>query len=177
MSIYSDVRKGIRAGALKALGGYTNPQVIFSHSNGTEPSESYLVISIQSINPQGRQSVSTLTDTQSRLTITASYEVFVQFSFIGSMSGEMSQSFTQRLGGNPIIGEEFQRNKLGFLRKSSIRRAPQKRDTKWVEYHNMDAYFSYSVVTQEVVDVVEGVVMSSPQTGEFTIPPDLIINP
>lgn len=181
MSVYSDVRAGIRRGALAALSEYPDHEVIFSHTNSTEPSQSYVVINILSVEQQGRQSNSTMTslvDNQEVQTITASYEVYVQFSFIGSLSGEMSSSFNQRLGSNPIVEQEFRRNKLGFLRKSQVRRAPQKRETKWVEYHNLDAYFSYSAITQQVVDIIETVILQDLITGEvYTVPPTPITIP
>jgi len=159
MSVYSDVRASIRKGALAALSEFTNPQVIFSHLSGTEPAESYVVINILSIEQQGHHSTSTLANANETLTFQVAYEVMVQFSFIGSLSGDMSQSFTQNINNNPLTRLELQRNKLGLMRKSQIRRAPQKRDTKWVEYHNLDVTFNYVVTTNQLVDVIEGVVL------------------
>ena len=160
MSVYSDVRASIRKGALAALSEFTNPQVIFSHSGGSEPAESYVVVNILNIEQQGHHSTSTLANTNETLTFQVAYEVMVQFSFVGSLSGDMSQSFTQNINNNPLTRLELQRNKLGLMRKSQIRRAPQKRDTKWVEYHNLDVTFNYIVITDQLIDVVEGVVIA-----------------
>lgn len=160
MSVYSDVRASIRKGALAALSEFTNPQVIFSHSGGSEPAESYVVVNILNVEQQGHHSTSTLANTNETLTFQVAYEVMVQFSFIGSLSGDMSQSFTQNINNNPLTRLELQRNKLGLMRKSQIRRAPQKRDTKWVEYHNLDVTFNYITITDQLVDVVEGVVIA-----------------
>ena len=157
--IYTDVRKAIRTASLASLSEFTNPQVIFSHTNGTEPAESYVAINILSIEQQGHHSTSTLTTEDEELIFQVAYEVMCQFSFVGSLSGDMSQSFTQNLNNNPLSRLELDRNNLGFMRKSQIRRAPQKRDTKWVEYHNMDVTFNYVVITNQLVDVVEGVVL------------------
>lgn len=168
MSIYSDVRSSIRKGALAALSEFTNPQVIFSHSGGTEPAESYVVVNILSITQSGHHITSTLTNQDEELSIQAQYEIFVQFSFIGSLSGDMAQSFTQRINNNPVALEELKKNKLGLMRKSQIRRAPQKRETKWVEYHNMDVTFNYTVNTNQLVDVVEGVVIAD-ETSEIPV--------
>jgi hypothetical protein len=162
MSVYSDVRASIRKGALAALSEFTNPQVIFSHGNGAEPAESYVVVNILNIEQQGHHSTSTrLNETTETQTIQASYEVMAQFSFVGSLSGDMSQSFTQRINNNYLVFEELGRNKLGIMRKSQIRRAPQKRDTKWVEYHNMDVTFSYTVCTTQVIDLIEAVIVEN----------------
>lgn len=177
MSVYSDVRTSIRKGALVALKEFTNPQIIFSHSNGTEPAENYIVINILQIEQVGKGYTSTLVNELDELTIQANYNVYVQFSFIGSKSGEMSQVFTQQLN-NVLVREEWQRSSLNLRTKTNIRRAPQKRDTKWVEYHNMDVVFTYAVNTQQIVDVVEAVVIVDELTGEvFTVPPDFIITP
>lgn len=177
MSVYSDVRTSIRKGALVALQEFTNPQVIFSHANGAEPAESYVVINILQVEQVGKGYTSTLVNELDELTIQANYNIYVQFSFLGSKSGEMSQVFTQQLN-NVLVREEWQRNSINLRTKTNIRRAPQKRDTKWVEYHNMDVVFTYAVNTQQIVDVVEAVIIVDELTGEvFTVPPDFIITP
>lgn len=168
MAIQTDVRKAIRLGAIAALSEYPTTPVIFSNSNGTEPAESYVVVNILNIEQQGRHITSTLTNTDEQLSIQAQYEILVQFSFIGSLSGDMAQSFTQRINNNPVALEELKKQRLGLMRKSQIRRAPQKRDTKWVEYHNMDVTFNYTVNTNQLVDVVEGVVIAD-ETSEIPV--------
>lgn len=174
MAIYSDVRAALRKGALAALSEYPATPVIFSNSNGTEPAESYVVVNILNIEQQGHHSTSSQTTTDFKLDVRVVYEVMAQFSFVGSLSGDMSQSFTQRIN-NPSFRAALTKNHLGFLRKSQIRRAPQKRDTKWVEYHNLDVTFNYIVNTSEVIDWVESVIVDSEQTGVFTIPEGVII--
>lgn len=177
MAIFTELKQAIRRSALAALSEYPTTPVIFSHSNGTEPAESYVVINLLQIEQVGKGYTSTLVNELDELTIQANYNVYVQFSFIGSQSGEMSQSFTQRLN-NVLFREELIRNNLGLRTKTNIRRAPQKRDTKWVEYHNMDVVFTYAVNTQQIVDVVEAVIIVDELTGEvFTVPPDFIITP
>ena len=168
MSVYSDVRASIRKGTLAALSEFTDPIVIFSHSNGSEPAESYVVVNVLSITQSGHHITSTLTNEDEELSIQSQYEIFVQFSFIGSLSGDMAQSFTQRINNNPVALEELKKNKLGLMRKSQIRRAPQKRDTKWIEYHNMDVTFNYTINTNQLVDVVEGVVLAD-ETSEIPV--------
>lgn len=177
--IYSDVRAAVRNAALGALKDFTNPVVIFSNNNGSEPSESYVVVNILSIEQQGHVSKSTLTTVGNELIFQVAYEIQAQFSFIGSLSGDMVQSFTQNINNNPVSTEESKRQKLGFMRKSQVRRAPQKRDTKWVEYHNMDVTFSYVIITSQPVDIVTGVVIqenisNNTETIKF---PDSIVYP
>lgn len=168
MPIYTDVRKAVRLGAIAALSEYPTTPVIFSHANGTEPAESYVVINILNIEQQGHHSTSTLATEDEELIFQVAYEVTCQFSFVGSLSGDMSQSFTQNINNNAMTRLELQRNKLGLMRKSQIRRAPQKRDTKWVECHNMDVTFNCVVITNQLVDVVEGVVIAD-ETSEIPV--------
>jgi hypothetical protein len=168
MTVYTDLRQAIRRTALAALTEYPNVPVIFSHSNGAEPAESYVVINILSETQSGRNITSTLTNDDEELCIQVQYQISVQFSFIGSLSGELAQSFNQRINNNPVALEELKRNKLGLLTKTPVRRAPQKRDTKWVEYHNLDIVFNCTVITNQLVDVVEGVVIAD-ETSEIPV--------
>lgn len=175
MAVYGDVRKAIRLSAIAALSEFPTTPVIFSNTSGSEPAESYVVVNILSINQQGQASVSTRTTSDFKILVQGCYEILCQFSFIGSLSGDMAQSFTQRINNSPVVLEAITKNKLGIMRKSQIRRAPQKRDTKWVEYHNMDVTFNYIVNTEQVVDWIESVVVDSEQTGEFTIPENIVV--
>lgn len=175
MAVYGDVRKAIRLSAIAALSEFPTTPVIFSNTSGSEPAESYVVVNILSINQQGQASVSTRTTADFKILVQGCYEILCQLSFIGSLSGDMAQSFTQRINNSPVVLEAITKNKLGFMRKSQIRRAPNKRDTKWVEYHNMDVTFNYIVNTEQVVDWVESVVVDSEQTGEFTIPENVVV--
>lgn len=178
MSVYSLVQTSIRNAALVALNEYPSAQVIFSHAAGVEPVGSYVVINILSIDQQGHASTSTLTNQSEELTVSGSYEILTQFSFVGKDSGDMAQSFTQRINNNPLSWEANSLNKLGFMRKSQIRRAPQKRDTRWVEYHNIDITFSYTVNTQQVVDIIEAVVIEDNTKIPpiiFTVPPGITL--
>ena len=168
MSIYSGVRDSVRNTVLVALSDFTNPMVIFSHSNGLEPAESYVVINLLSITQQGHHSTSTLTNTNEELSIQVAYEVLVQLTFVGSQAGDMVQSFTQIINNNPLSLQSLQANNLRIMRKSPSRNNPQKRDTKWVDYHTMDVTYNYIVNTNQLIDVVEGVVIAD-ETSEIPV--------
>lgn len=160
MSIYGDVRIGARKAVIAALlPDYPTVEVIFSHSNGAEPPASYVVVNILSTDQIGKHITSSLTNTVEELSISAFYEILVRYSFCGSLSGELAQTFNHMIGNNPLVTDELNRNNLGYMRKSQIRRVPQKRDTEWVEYQNIDVTFNYTVNTQQLIDVVEGVVL------------------
>ena len=184
MNIFATVRTAIKNVSLVALNEFPTPLLIYSHQNGNEPAGSYVVVNILSVEQQGHHSSSGLTKANGldyELSVTAAYEVNAQLSFVGSQSGEMAYSFYQRINNNPLVFEELARNKLGVMRKSQVRRAPQKRDTTWVEYHNLDVTFSYHIVTKQVVDIVEGVVAQAVYDGvtqpSFTVPENLVITP
>jgi hypothetical protein len=184
MNLYTGLRTAIRNVALVALDEFVNPNVIFSHSNGNEPAGSYVTVSILNVEQQGQHTSSGLVVeslTEYEQTITTANEVLCQLSFVGSQSGEMAYSFYQRINNNPLVFEELARNNLGVMRKSQVRRAPQKRDTTWVEYHNLDVTFSYHVVTKQVVDIVEGIIAEGIYDDTihdpFTVPENLVINP
>lgn len=182
--VYSDLRKAIRRAVIQSLIEYFPTQadqdkyIFFSHSGGTEPSNPFVVINILGIEQRGKHMTSTLANpTNNNLTVMASYEATVQFSFCGSTAGDMAQSFTQRINNNPLSLEALKKEKLSVMRKSNTRRAPQKRDTQWVEYFNQDVVFSYVVNTQQPIDWVEAVVIEDTLTEPpelFSVPPGII---
>lgn len=177
MAAYSDIRKAIRRAAIQSVIEYfptaddQNKFVFFSHVGGTEPSSPYMVINILGIQQIGKHSTSTLADpTQNIVNVRASYEITVQFSFCGSTAGDMAQSFTQRINNNPFSFSALNQEKLSVMRKSNIRRIPQKRDTQWVEYFNQDVVFTYTLNTEQPIDWVEAVIVDNEYTGTFTVP-------
>lgn len=186
MAAYSDIRKAIRRAAIQSVIEYfptaddQNKFVFFSHVGGTEPSSPYMVINILGIQQIGKHSTSTLADpTQNIVNVRASYEITVQFSFCGSTAGDMAQSFTQRINNNPFSFSALNQEKLSVMRKSNIRRIPQKRDTQWVEYFNQDVVFTYTLNTEQPIDWVEAVVIEDAisQPPEIFSVPDGIIYP
>lgn len=178
MSIYSTLRPAIRSVALVANSEYPTMPTIYSHQNGLEPAESYLSINILDVQQIGHHSTPALTTATEILDVRVVYEVMVQFSFFGSLAGDAAHSFTQRINNNPLVFEELSKQKLGIMRKSTLRRAPQKRDTQWIEAFNIDITFNYIVNTAQPVDVVEIVILQEEYSGDiFTVPPDAVINP
>ena len=182
--IYTSLQDALYAVTTVALSEYPTTAVIFSHEDGSEPAGPYVTISILSVEQQGQYTGSALANlvaAQYEVNVTTANEVLCQFSFVGSDSGDQAYSFQQRINNNPLVFDELARNKLGVMRKSQVRRAPQKRDTQWVEYHNLDVTFSYHVVTKLVVDIVEGIVAEGIYDDTihdpFTVPENLVINP
>lgn len=182
--VYSDLRKAIRRAVIQSLIEYFPTQadqgkyIFFSHTGGTEPSNPFVVINILGIEQQGHTQTASTTNEQFELIHQVAYEVTVQFSFCGSTAGDMAQSFTQRVNNSVLSLEATRKEKLGVLRKSNLRRAPQKRDTQWVEYFNQDVVFSYIIRTTQVVDWVESVILANQiidPSETFTVPPGIPI--
>lgn len=161
MSIFSEVRTALREGTLVVLNDYfptaasKNSGIIYSHTNGTEPNKPYVVIQMGSLKQVDRTSYSTFADSQENLTIINHYEIMAQFSFVGSLAGDMAFDFQNAVSNNVVMWEAFQKFNLAPIRKSTLRRVPALRETKWIEYQNLDVTFSYAVKTTQKVDVVE----------------------
>jgi hypothetical protein len=99
----------------------------------------------------------------------------VQISFFGTDAGDASHLFTNAVNNNPLVLEAMQQNNLGLMRKSTLRRNPQKRDSQWVDSFNIDLTFSYIINTSQIVGIVEGLSIEDQTSGDsFTIPPNLV---
>lgn len=184
MSIYSEVRQALRKGTLVVLADYfpttlsQDKGIIFSHTGGTEPTTPYVVIQIIKVNQEGRTSCSTAAgEVDEKLTIVNHYKITAQFSFIGTLAGDMAYDFDNAIINNTVIREAFQKFDLAPVEKSTLRRVPALRNTTWIEYENLDVTFSYAVKSTQAVDIVEHIVLKysedeNPDTEEtLYIPP------
>lgn len=176
--IQTYLRSALRESAYEILKDYfedyekEKAPIIFSHNNGSEPSTSYVVINILNSNQVGRSDLSTLTDPQENIVIQSYYEVLVQFSFLGSESADMALSLHNRLSGNPVTLEALAKQNLGYMRKTQVRRLPEKRETSWIEKSNFDVTFTYFINTIQEVGVVDTVILlDSIRDKELQIPP------
>ena len=162
--IYSSVRSAVRRGVWKALEEYFPDEslapIIYSHMNGTEPSESYVVINLLGVYPQGRAQISTLTTTDFKYTYSSNYEVEYRLVFVGSDGGDLAHTFANKVAGSPSVKDAFRANKLGYMRKGAIARSPVKRETQWVDYHSLDITLSYQVMSQEEIDYFDSVIIN-----------------
>lgn len=172
------MRVAIRDGVIAGLFDHTDIPVLYSHINANEPITTYVVVYIDTTDQLASANVSGLTNTDLELTIVASYEVKTQLSFVGKDSGTISYDFLQNIKNNPIVRENLQRKSLNISSASSVRRAPQKREGNWVEYHNMNVTFTYSAISQQLVDIVESVdviatvIVGNETTSEsYSVPP------
>ena len=186
MSIYSQVRQALRLGTLVVLNDYfpttdaKNKGIIYSHTSGTEPTTPYVVIQIVKVNQEGRTSYSSYADEIENLTIVNHYKITAQFSFVGTLAGDMAYDFDNAIINNTVIREAFQRLNLAPVEKSTLRRVPALRETKWIEYENLDVVFTYAVKTTQAVDIIEHIRIvyaddQNPDTEETLYIPPLTI--
>tara|TARA_Y100000114_G_C11764120_1_gene332388 strand:- start:64138 stop:64671 length:534 start_codon:yes stop_codon:yes gene_type:complete len=175
MTIYSNLETAVRNVCLVANNNYPNMLMNFSHQGGSEPVTSYASINILDMQQMGHHSTPALTNQLKQLDIRVAYEVMVQISFFGTDAGDASHLFTNAVNNNPLVLEAMQQNNLGLMRKSTLRRNPQKRDSQWVDSFNIDLTFSYIINTAQLVDVVEAVIIQDEYSGDvFTVPPDAV---
>ena len=152
--------------------------VIWANGNGTEPEEAYVSMYLINLPQVGREEVSTYaaeispnSDTY-QLYVKVTYEALVQFSFRGTGAGDLAHSFSLKLN-NPYFWELFTENNLSKMRQSTLRNAPQKRDTVWVEGFNQDVTFAYAYTSDQPIEVIEQVIVRDSDNNVFLIPENI----
>lgn len=177
MSVYVDIRRALVTATKKALSTeFVNPYIVISHAGTEEAPETYGVVNILSIFQTGKSVVSTGVNADNEMSLQAHYEVLAQFSFLGSLSNDMAFCFSHNISSNPVVYEELYKSQVAYLRKSDIRRAPQKRETEWIEACNIDVTFNVIINQQQIIDTVDAVIIQDTITGEvYTVPPDVVI--
>lgn len=135
--------------------GHRNTRVIFDNESGLEPKNTYCVISILSRERQGRTQESTYLTQDSEMWRTEFFKLYLQLTFIGQSSADISWNFDDSFPASRTYIEEFQKRSLGFIRKSDLRRSPQPRETKWTDSWNVDLEFSFTIQSRQTMDWVE----------------------
>jgi hypothetical protein len=155
---------------------FPSNQVIWMYGNGTEPSNPYVALHILSMDQIGREQ----TSTSSMETATGSdtyiintlitYEALIQLNFKGSTAGDLVSEFNQNLSTETSLAV-MRKNNLGKMRTSSIRNAPQVRDTKYVQTFIQDVTFSYALRTAQDVGYIKQVIIEDQNSGDrYEIP-------
>lgn len=158
---------------------FPTTQVIWMYSGGTEPSSPYIGLHILNMDQIGREEISSYAEETAegsdfyRLNVKATYEAFIQVSFRGSTAGDLAHEFNQSLN-NPLSWEAMYRNNLSKMRQSSVRNAPQLRETKYVQAFNQDVTFAYAYNTEQLIDVIEQVIIVNEATGDRYEIPEII---
>lgn len=163
--VYTTVKEAVRRGVWEALKDYypddneDSAPIIFSHLNGTEPQDSYVVISVLGVYQQGRGSTSTLTSTDFKVSYSSAYEIEFRVLFVGPDGGDMAHTLSNKMY-SPLVQNTFRQEKLGFIRKGGVAYSPVKRETRWVDYHTLDITFTYQVVSEEQIDYFESAIIN-----------------
>ena len=154
MSLYSSLQDSLHSTLSTFLPSTT---VIHSHGGGQEPSGKYLSINILNINRVGREYDSTYTnDIEPVSQSTSVHEATVRLLFIGNGSGDDAYDLEALLHNNATRFVLYQNN-LAVMRLGDVTRVPEKRDTTWVDYFKFDVIFSYAVVNEQPVEIIEDV--------------------
>lgn len=139
-----------------------NNPVIFSHQGKPEPKGTYCGINILRLNQVGREYEPTYvgeiegTPDSYEIDSRHEYEAIVRFMFVGKDAGSLAHD-VDTLIDNQASRFYFGTENLAVMRRSEVRRVPQKRDTTWVENFTLDVTFSYAVETAQPIDIIETV--------------------
>ena len=159
--IYTDIQDAVRNVVWQALDDVyldkNTAPIIFSHLNGAEPEDTYITLNVLGLYPVGRNQVGTLTSTTNQITYLSTYEAEIRVVVCGSESGNVAHLLNHRIAAKPSVIIAASANNLGFMRKSSVRHTPVKREAEWVDYHTLDITFSYQVLSVETVGIIESV--------------------
>lgn len=154
-SLYDSVRE-----VLDNL-GYQKVPVVYANQNVLEPSKTYCVINILDFVQNGYRDEGTFIsqdpsqEDPNVLDTISHYSIPTQFSFIGESAGNVSHDFRHNTINNRKAYESFMKRNFGLLQRSSLRKAPQLRETEWVAGFNMDISFSFAIHTRQSYDWVE----------------------
>lgn len=154
MSLYSDLQDALY-NSIKGL--LPDATVIHSHQGGPEPQGSYISINILSVDRVGREYDYFYTSDPNPVSRSRSeHEATVRFLFIGEEAGDLAYELEAMIH-NDASRFVLYNNNLAVMRLGDVVRVPDKRDTTWVDYFNFDLIFSYAVVNEQPVEIIEDV--------------------
>lgn len=174
MSLYGDVKSNIRKVIVDSLSEHPSTPVIYTHSEGTEPTSTYAALYVLSFDQVGKVTQSSRLSQDLDLTFNAGYEVTVQVTFIGKDASNICFSSYMRLANAVLNRELSQTYNLSITDKTQIRRTPQKRDTQWTDMCSFDLTFFFIGSFKQTVGVINQIVYEDPITSvEISIPPTI----
>lgn len=164
MSIYEQLEDSLY-NAIEKTFAILNEQITitFSHQNGPEPKGNYVSINVLELTREGRASKSGMAyfpATRAEEYAVQGYNGLIQLSFYGTGAGELSSLFHSQFMNNTPVRESFLRNNLAPRSVSNLRRAPQLRDTVWVNSFAMDMRVGWAVRTIQDVDWADKVTVN-----------------
>lgn len=152
---------------LKAL-GHNKTKVVFSNYNNIEPKDTYLIIDPTDIKQIGRRDESSLVSCPTEtITTSTHYVACLKITAFGKGAGNLGTHIHSSITNTRTAFDELHKNRLAVLKKSSLRRNPQLRETEWIDAFVFDLDLTFSIYTRYTYDWVEYITVN----GEiFKIP-------
>ena len=154
MSIYEELEDSLYNAIEKTFQILGESIVItFSHQNGPEPKGNYVSINVLELTRRASNSgMAYFPTTRAEEYAVQGYNGLIQLNFYGTGAGKLSSLFHSQFMNNTPVRESFLRNNLAPRTISNLRRAPQLRDTVWVNSFAMDVRVGWAVRTIQDVD-------------------------
>lgn len=159
MNLYDTIKSSVYNATTKIITDYP---VIFSHQSGQEPKGSYCAINLLRADKIGMEYDATYAGEEEpqsdsyEIYSRNEYEALVRFMFVGKDAGNIAYAF-ESIMDNSASRFHFGTESLAVMRKSEVRRVPEKRSTTWVENLTLDVYFSYAVEVTQQIEIIETV--------------------
>lgn len=129
---------------------------IFSYEGGPELPMEYGAVHILDIRQVGRSAIPIAFNRNDKIDVRAVYRALVQITFVGDSSGSNSSQFYHMLN-SPKASGAMQRHSLAVESKSNLRKAPQRRDSRWVQSYNFDLSLNFIINTPLTEDWFDNV--------------------
>ena len=131
--------------------------IIHSHGGGQEPKGKYVAINILDTNRVGREYDETYTNATAPRSVSKTvHEATIRLLFVGDGSGDDAYELEATLHNNATRFVLYDNN-LAVMRIGTVTRVPEKRGTNWVDYFKLDLIFSYAVVNEQPIEIIENV--------------------
>jgi len=157
MNIYSDLREKLYD-SLAVI--FPSTQIIQAYTNGPEPKTPYITFDIGNVKQEGQEYLSTFATSMGEQQIFSTYTCRVRLEFASRAddfrAADLANDFYYKVD-YTSTQETFLKNALSFMRKSSVRKVPKKRETDWYMFYQIDLYFGYQVESNQDVDIIESV--------------------
>lgn len=157
MNIYTSLQNSVYD-SLATL--FPNTTIVQAYTNGPEPKSPYIVFDLYSVKQQGQEYVETYVTPDGLQQIYSHYSCLIRLEFAAPTqdfrAAELANEMYFKVD-YTTSQEVFLRNNLSYLRKSSIRKIPKKRDTDWWMFYQIDLHFGYQVEARQNTGVIESV--------------------
>lgn len=161
MNMYKDLEDSLYN---LVIGMFPEWTVIFSYTNGPEPTSPYCAIDVRRLDPVGQQYTSHLSkvDPLSGEAVTTTIQdglAQVRFEFHGKYdeNTELSNmaSLLEMSMRTPRAFELMKLNRLSLHKRMTCRRVPQRRETDMYMVYQLDCTYAYCSVIKDEIDWIE----------------------